>query len=96
MTVPTQTYKPISTPAVEIAVVTTSSSATVTTVRIYLRAQSTLATPETFVTDNALEHEVVSQAGLAEATTFTSYAAISSTTYGDEYVYIVDATVSTS
>jgi len=96
MTVPIQTYKPIDTPAVELAVAVTSASATVTTVRIYLRSQSVLATPETFVTDNNLEQEVVSQAGLAEATTFAAYAAVSSTTHGDEYVYVVDATVSTS
>lgn len=94
MAVPSQIHKPISTPAVEIAVATTSSSATVTTIRIYLRSQSVLATPETFITDNELEHEVVSAAGLAEAITFASYAAVSSAVHGDEYVYVVDATVS--
>lgn len=94
MTVPTQQYKPVGTHAVDMAIASTVTSGSVVTVRIYLRSQSTIATPEDFVSDNGLEHEVVSRAGLDEGTTFSAYSSVSSTQHGDVYVYIADATVS--
>lgn len=96
MTTPQQQYKPIGTTAVEMAVASTFLQGDVTAVRVYLRTQTALATPETFITDNGLEQEVVSHAGLLEATAFVAYALVSSTAHGDDYVYVIDATVGTS
>jgi len=70
------------------------TSGAVTSVRIYLRSREAVATPTTFVSSNSLESEVISRAGLPEDTTFASYADVSSTTHGVDYVYVVDATVS--
>ena len=95
MTVPEQLYRPTGTSAVDMAVAVTVTSGVVTAVRITLRSRAVLATPATFVTDNSLEHEVVSRAGLDESTTFSAYTSVSSTTYGSDYVYVVDATVDT-
>jgi len=94
MVVPIQQYKPIGTLTVEMAVASVLTSGVVTAVEITLRSKTTIATPATFITDNSLEHEVVSRAGLDEDTTFSSYAATSSSTPGDDYVYVVTATVS--
>lgn len=95
MTVPSQQYQPVGTLAVEMAVASILTAGVVTAVEITLRSKSVLATPETFITDNSLAHEVVSRCGLDEDTTFASYAASSSTQYGSDYVYVVTATVST-
>jgi hypothetical protein len=94
MTVPIQQYKPVGTHAVEMAVATTITSGSVVTVRVYLRSQASVATPSEFITDNSLEHEVVSRAGLDEDTTFASYELVSSSQSGSVYEYVVDATVS--
>ena len=96
MTTPQQQYKPIGITAVEMAVASTFLQGEVTSVRVYLRTQTALATPETFITDNGREQEVVSQAGLPEATAFASYSLVSSTTHGNDYVYVVDAKVDAS
>lgn len=94
MTVSTQQYKPVGTHAVDMAVASTVTSGSVVTVRVYLRSQAVIATPADFISDNSLEHEVVSRAGLDESTTFASYSSVSSTQHGGVYVYVVDATVS--
>ncbi len=93
--------EPVASPAVEMAVTTlmtsTSSTATTThTVRIYLRSTAVLVTPETYVTDNGLEHIVVSYAGLDEDTTFLAYTAVSDQDMGAYFSYVVDATVDLS
>lgn len=94
--------EPVASPAVEMAVTTlqtesSTASLRAHTVRIYLRSTTVLATPATYVTDNGLEHVVVSLAGLDETTTFAAYADVSSTAgggfQGEYYVYVVDATV---
>lgn len=96
MSVPTQQYKPVGTHAVDMAVSTTITDGAVVTVRVYLRSLQSVATPADFITDNSLEHEVVSRAGLDESTTFSSYSIVSSDTQGAYYTYVVDATVSSS
>lgn len=93
MTVPTQQYKPVGTHAVDMAIASTVTSGSVVTVRVHLRSQASIATPEDFISDNDLEHEVVSRAGLDEGTTFSSYSSVSSAQHGAVYVYVVDATV---
>lgn len=94
MVVPIQQYKPIGTQAVDMAVATTLTDGVVTAVEITLRTKAALATPSTFITDNSLESEVVSRAGLDESTTFASYADTSSVQHGSDYVYVVTAAVS--
>jgi hypothetical protein len=94
VTVPIQEYRPIGTHAVDMAVAMAMTNGEVTTVRIYLRSRSVIATPTSFISDNNLVSEVNSRAGLAEDTTYASYASVSSTTHGADYVYVVDATVS--
>lgn len=94
MTIPTQQFKPIGTLAVEMAVASVLTSGVVTAVEVTLRSKSSLATPETFITDNSLESEVVSRAGLDEDTTFASYTTISSSTPGSDYLYVITAAVS--
>ena len=96
MTVPTQQYRPIGTLAVEMATASVLVAGVVTTVLVTLRSQSVLATPATFITDNSLENEVVSRAGLDEDTTFTGYTLASTTVHGTEYVYVITAAVSTA
>jgi len=94
MTVPTQTYKPVGTLAVEMAVASVLTAGVVTAVEVTLRSTTSLATPTTFITANGLESEVVSRAGLDEDTEFASYTLTSSSTPGDEYVYVITAAVS--
>jgi len=94
MTVPTQMYRPVGTLAVEMAVASVLSSGVVTAVEITLRSKSSITTPATFITDNSLADEVVSRAGLDQDTTFTGYVLTSSSTPGDDYVYIITAAVS--
>ena len=94
--------QPVASPAVEMAVTTLqteSSAATLRahTIRIYLRSTGVLPTPATYVTDNGLEHVVVSLAGLNESTTFEAYSDVSATSgggfQGEYYVYVIDAIV---
>lgn len=96
MTVPTQQYRPIGTLAVEMATASVLVASVVTAVEVTLRSQSVLATPNTFISDNSLESEVVSRAGLDEDTTFAGYTTTSTTVHGTEYVYVITAAVSTS
>ena len=93
MTIQTQQYKPVGTLAVELAAASVLTDSVVTAVEITLRSKTSLATPDTFVTDNSLENEVVSRAGLDQDTTFASYATTSTTAIGDDYVYVVTAAV---
>jgi hypothetical protein len=87
-------YKPVGSLSVEMAVATALTSNVPTTVRIYLRTVTTLADPTTFITDNSLEHLVVSQAGLDEETEFSTYSAVSSESLGGYNYYVIDASVS--
>ena len=89
-------YHPINAPTVELAVATTLTSGVISTVRIYVRSRTAISSPTTYVTDNNLEHVVVSQAGMDEDTTFASYALVSSETLGAYYLVVLDATVSSS
>jgi hypothetical protein len=91
-----QEFRPVGTDAVELAVASALTSGSVTTVRIYIRSIATIVTPTTFITLNSLESEVVSRAGLPEATEFTAYVLVRTDVYGTEYVYVLDATVSDS
>ncbi|KKN49142.1 hypothetical protein LCGC14_0645900 [marine sediment metagenome] len=93
MTVPSQQYKPIGSLAVEMAVASVLSAGVVTAVEVTLRSKTAIATPTSFITDNDLVNEVVSRAGLDEATTFTGYVLASSSTPGDDFVYVVTAAV---
>lgn len=93
MTIQTQQYRPIGSLAVEIAVASVLTDSVVTAVEITLRSKTSLATPNTFITDNSLENEVVSRAGLDQDTTFSSYSTASTTQHGSEYVYIITAAV---
>ncbi len=96
MSIQTQSFKPIGSLAVEIAVASVLTDAVVTSVEITLRSQTSLATPATFISDNSLESEVVSRAGLDQDTTFSSYVATSTTQYAAEYVYVITAAVTVS
>jgi hypothetical protein len=89
-------YHPINAPTIGLAVATTLTSGEVSTVRIYIRSRTTLSSPTTYITDNSLEHVVVSQAGLDEGTIFASYALVSSELLGDYYLVVIDATVSSA
>jgi len=90
-------YHPVASGAISMAVTTLQTTVTGTTythtVRVHLRSTTVLATPNTFITDNGLEQEVVSRAGLDETTTFTTYTTVSNRDLGDYYEYVVDATV---
>lgn len=86
-------YQPIGTDVVDIAAVATMVDGVATEVRIYLRSMVTLAAPTTYIPDNALEHEVISRAGLVESVTFASYTLVSSQTLGGIYNYVLDATI---
>lgn len=86
-------YHPVSSGVVELAVATAISSGAVTTIRIYIRSVAAIATPATYITDNSLEQEVISRAGLDEETELSTYS-LSSSTSADYYYYVIDATVS--
>lgn len=90
----TQQYRPVGNLAVEVAVATAITSGVASTVRIYIRSKTAVVSPTTFITTHALEHEVVSHAGLSEDTEFSTYTLIRTDTYDDSFVYVVDATVS--
>lgn len=79
---------------IELAAPTAIVNGSVTTVRIYLRTVTAIAGVENFITNNGLVPMIVSQAGLAEGTTFSAYTSVSSTSLGEYEYYVVDATVS--
>lgn len=89
-----QEFRPIGTDAVELAVANALTSGSVTTVRVYVRSMTAIVTPIDFISDNELENEVVSRAGLPEATEFSTYTLVRTDTYDGVYVYVLDATVS--
>lgn len=94
MTVPIQQFKPVGTLAVDMAVASVLTSGVVTAVEITIRSKTSLATPDTFISDNSLESEVLSRAGLDESSTLASYSTTSTTTPGSDYVYVITAAVS--
>ena len=89
----TLSYHPVNTLAVELAVATSVVNGAVTTVRVTLKSLVILATPLTYIADNNLQHEVVSQAGLAEDTTFSIYTLADSYTLGEHYYYVINALI---
>jgi len=93
MTVPVQQYYPVGTQVVGMAVTTTLTSGVPSAVQITLHSREVLATPATFVTDNSLQPEVLSRAGLPEDSTLSDYALAASSTEGIDYVYVLTATV---
>ena len=86
-------YHPVDTIPVEIAAVATVVNGAATSVRIWLRSLAVISSPTTYITDNDLAQEVVSQAGLNEETEFSAYTLVSSHVLGSQYIYTVDATV---
>lgn len=96
MPVPIQQYKPVGTLVVDMAVASVLTDGVVTAVEVTLRSKTSIAAPTTFISDNSLENEVVSRAGLDEDTEFASYALTSSSQQGADYLYVVTAAVSTS
>jgi hypothetical protein len=94
MTVPIQDYRPVGTLAVELSVASVVVSDVVTTIRVHVRSRAAVVAPTTFITDNSLEAEVVSRAGMSEDTTLDTYTLVRTDTYDDSYVYVLDVTVS--
>lgn len=82
-------YYPISHQAVDFAVATELVNGQVSEIRVTLRTVVVLATPLTFVTDNSLEQEVLSKAGLDEEleVTFDSGTLLGSSVQGPYYLY---------
>lgn len=91
MTVPIQQYRPIGTLAVDMAVATTLTSGVPSAIQITLRSRAIITTPTTFITDNALEQEVLSRAGLSEDMTLSAYVLADSSTEGFDYTYVLTA-----
>ena len=86
--------QPISSPVVRLAYPYTLSSGEVSIVRILIESVSTIASPATYISDNSLEAEVLSKAGLDDDITFASYELSTSEQSDGLYVYVIDATVS--
>lgn len=88
-----QEFRPVGTDTVELAVASALTSGNVTIVRIYIRSIGAIVDPIAYITINNLEPEVVSRAGLPEATTLSTYALVRTDVYDTTYVYVLDATV---
>ena len=86
-------YHPVGSGVVDLAVATALTNGVAPTVRVYLRSTTTIATPTTYIGTNNLTHEVISQAGLSEETTFTVYTLVDSYQLGGFYYYVVDALI---
>jgi hypothetical protein len=90
-------YYPIGHQAVDFALATTVVNNAVTEIRVTLRTLVALATPLTFVTDNSLEQEILSKAGLDEEleVRFDEGALDSETTSGPYFLYNLTFPVTT-
>lgn len=90
-------YYPIAHRAVDFALSTTLVNDQVSEIRVTFRTVAVIATPLTFVTDNGLEHEIISKAGLDEElpVQFDTGTLVYETTEGPYYLYYLSFPVTT-
>jgi hypothetical protein len=90
-------YYPISHQAVDFALATTLVNGQVSEIRVTLRTTAVIVDPLTFVTDNSLEQEILSKAGLDEelAARFDEATLVNTITEGPYYLYSLSFPVTT-
>lgn len=84
-------YKPLAHPDLEIAVVTTETDGIVTALTIYFRTLTSLVDPVAYA--EALDQEIISEAGLVETAVLSNFHLASQETRGLQYHYCCTATV---
>ena len=90
-------YYPISHQTVDFVVATELVNGQVSEIQVTFRTVTVIATPLTFITDNGLEHEIISKAGLDEElpVQFDAGTLVSETTEGPYYLYYLSFPVTT-
>jgi len=87
-------YVPVASGTIDMAIASSLDEGEVIKLKIFIKTKTSLSSPTTFITDNGLEHEVISIAGLDEEVSLSSYGLLETKTYTDHYVYVLEAAVS--